>query len=262
MSAGSTSPMHAELVIKIADGVGHLSLDRPQRRNAISESLFVQLREAVEVFGTDDRVRVIVLRSAVPRIFSAGADIHTLADSRPNELDRQFGLLMTCVDAIRGVSKPVVAVVQGDCLGAGCSLVAAADFVVADEGARFSLPEIHLDLAPVLAMAALFPVVSVRNLVYWAATGRFISSEDARAAGLVTLVVPPSELDSSVASLVSDLKRPSSVTLGHVKRTATTLARQVSDDERRGLFDRMIATATFPNTQAAIGAFLKRKRSG
>lgn len=252
--------MHDELDLEIQDGVAQLSLNRPGRRNAISEDLFVQLRDSVRDFGHDDRVRVIVLRSAVPGIFSAGADINTLSDPRPAELERQFRLLLECVDAFRAVPKPIVAVVQYDCLGAGCSLAAASDIVVAEAGARFALPEILLDLAPVLAMEALAPVVSMRSLVYWAATGRHVSADEAREAGLVTLVMPAAELEAGVSGLVSDLNRASSAALGHVKRAAVALGRQLSDENRRELMEAMIATATHPAARGAIARFLNRKR--
>jgi enoyl-CoA hydratase/carnithine racemase len=252
--------MHEELDREVDDGVGQLSLNRPGRRNAISEELFLQLREGVRAFGQDDGVRVIVLRSAVPGIFCAGADISTMADPRPAELERQFRLLTDCVEAFRAVPKPIVTVVQGDCLGAGCSLAAASDVVIAEAGARFALPEILLGLAPVLAMAALAPVVSMRSLVYWAATGRHVCADEARDGGLVTLVMPAADLEASVSALVSDLKRHSGAALGHVKRAAALLGSHSRDATPEALMQEMLATATHPAARGAITRFLERKR--
>ena len=250
--------MHDELDRTFRDGVAHLTLNRPGKRNAISESLFVRLRDTVRESGHDASVRVIVLRSSVPGIFSAGADIHTLSDPQPAELERQFRLLLECVNAFRAAPKPIVTVVQYDCLGAGCSLAAASDIVIAETGARFALPEILLGLAPVLAMAALAPVVSIRTLVYWAATGRHVSADEAREAGLVTLVMPAAELEVGVSGLVSDLNRASSAALGHLKRSAAVLGHQLSDKNRRELMKAMIDTATHPVARDAIDRFLNR----
>jgi enoyl-CoA hydratase/carnithine racemase len=252
--------MTEELDREIHDGVGQLSLNRPGRRNAISEDLFVQLRDSVRALDQDNGVRVIVLRSAVPGIFCAGADINTMSDPRPAELERQFRLLMECVETFRAVSKPIVTVVQDDCLGAGCSLAAASDVVIAETSARFALPEILLDLAPVLAMAALAPVVSMRTLVYWAATGRHVSADEAREAGLVTLVVPEATFEASVSALVEDLKRPSSAALGHVKRAAALLGGHSRDAAPEVMMREMLATATHPAARGAITQFLERKR--
>jgi enoyl-CoA hydratase/carnithine racemase len=255
-----TPSLQDELSVEVADGEARLGLNRPRRRNAISAELFVRIRQAIARFGTDDDVRVIVLRSTVAGIFSAGADVGTLADPAASELQRQFGLLVACIDEIRRVPKPVVAVIEGDSLGAGCALAAAADFVVADERVRFSLPEIHLDLAPVLAMAALFPVVNARKLVYWAATGRAFAAQDACDAGLVTLVAAPGDIDRVVAELLSDLKRPSSFTLATLKRASATLAAHLTDETHGNLMNQMLATATHPSTQRAIRQFIDRKR--
>jgi enoyl-CoA hydratase len=246
--------------IDILDGEARISLDRPNRRNAISEHDLVQMRRAVKDFGSDDGVRVIVLRSAVPGVFSAGADIGTLSDTRPEEMRRQFRILVECCDEFRRIPKPIVAVVEGYCLGAGCALVAAADFVIAAEQARFGLPEIALNLAPVLAFTTLFPVVTFRQLVYWASTGRPISALEACSAGLVTLVKPQSGIEAEVTSLLSDLKRPSSFTLGQLKRAYGTLAYRISDEMRNELYALMLGTATHPDTQAAVSDFLRGKK--
>jgi enoyl-CoA hydratase len=248
--------------IEIADGEARILLERPSRRNAISEHDLVQLRQAVKGFGSDDEVRVIVLRSAVPGVFSAGADIGTLSDTDPDEMQRQFRILVDCCDEFRSVPKPIVGVVEGYCLGAGCALVAAADLVIAGEQARFGLPEVALDLAPVLAFTALFPVVAFRQLVYWASTGRPISAAEACAAGLVTLVKPQAAIGTEVASLVSDLKRPSAFTLAQLKRAYGTLAYRLSDAMRNELYALMLGSATHPATQAAVSDFLQRRRHG
>lgn len=248
------------LQCRIDDGVGRLSLNRPDRRNAISEAMFVQLHESVQALDQDSAVRIIVLRSAVPGIFCAGADIGTLADPRPAGLQHQFELLVACIDAFRATAKPVVTVVHGDCLGAGCSLAAASDVVIAGAGARFALPEVFLGLAPVLAMAALAPVVSMRSLVYWSATGRHVSAYEARDAGLVTLVVPDAELETSATGLTDDLRRHGGAALGGVKRAAALLGGHSVDVDPQVLMTAMLATATHPEAREAIVRFLERKR--
>jgi enoyl-CoA hydratase/carnithine racemase len=153
-----------------------------------------------------------------------------------------------------------VAVVQGDCLGAGCSLAAASDIVVAQPDARFSLPEIKLGLAPVLAMAAVAPVMSPRLLYYWSASGRHFTAAEARDAGLVTQVVAAGEIDAFVADLTGELARAESAALAHVKGAARTLGERLDAPTRHLLMKDMIATATHPAARSAIDRFLQRKK--
>jgi enoyl-CoA hydratase/carnithine racemase len=249
-----------EVVCRVRDGMAELTLNRPASRNAISEPMYVRLRELLCTYGEDKSVRLIVLRSAVAGTFCAGADINTMADPSPAELERQFTLLTECVDAFRATQVPVVTVVEGDCLGAGCALVAASDIVVAHAAARFALPEVVLGLAPVLAMAALAPVVALRRLFYWSATGRWFSAEEAREAGLVTLTIAPAEFDGGVKRLIEDLARTAAAAQRHLKRAAVILGTPHMDAARDELMREMIATASNPAARKAIGRFLSRKK--
>ncbi|CAG0972658.1 2,3-dehydroadipyl-CoA hydratase [Gammaproteobacteria bacterium] len=249
-----------EIVWSIREGVATLSLNRPARRNAISETMFVRLRDLVGEFGRDESARLVVLRSMTPGYFCAGADVRTMADPRPEELARQFTLLIECVDALRNAPMPIVTVVDGDCLGAGCTLAAASDIVVAHEAARFALPEVFLGIAPVLAMSALAPVVSPRSLVYWSATGRWISSVEAREAGLATLVLGDDEFEAGVAGLIRDVASIEPAAQRSVRRAASILATPITMQVRERLMKEMIATASHPAARTAIEQFLSRKR--
>lgn len=249
-----------ELVREDQDGVARLWLRRPAKRNAMSETLYIALREALHAITRDEAVRLVVFRSGVSGVFCAGSDIATMADPRADELERQFGLLLGCTEAFRACAKPVVTVVDGDCFGVGCALVAASDMAVAQADARFALPEIKLGLAPVLAMAALAPVVAERQLVYWSASGRHFSAGEAHAAGLLTSVVAADALDAFVTQLVDELGRADGTALAQVKATARTVYGASSPVERDLLMRDMIAAATAPAARAAIEGFLQRKR--
>ena len=249
-----------EIVCTVRGGVAELSLNRPSRRNAISEPMFVRLRDIVCALGKDESTRLVVLRSTTPGSFCAGADIGTMADPRPAEIERQFTLLIECVDAFRDAPMPIVAVVDGDCLGAGCALAAAADIVVAHEAARFALPEVFLGIAPVLAMSALVPVVAPRSLVYWSATGRWISPSEAREGGLVTLVLPADEFEAGVAGLIREVTSIEPAAQRHLKRAAAILATLPTERAGALLMTEMIATASHPAARTAIERFLSRKK--
>jgi enoyl-CoA hydratase/3-hydroxyacyl-CoA dehydrogenase len=136
--------------VEVRDGVGHLELDRPHRLNTISDDLIADFSDAVDALAADEDVRAILLTGAGDRAFSAGADIQSAAGSAgdPNlgaELSRQgqhtFGKLEDC-------DKPVVAAIDGYCLGGGMELSMCADLRVASKRSEFGQPEHDLGLLP------------------------------------------------------------------------------------------------------------------
>jgi enoyl-CoA hydratase/carnithine racemase len=243
-----------------AGGTLSVRLTRPERRNAISEAMFEVLGHAAHSAGADPALRVLVLESAVAGTFCAGADVATMADPAPAVLRRHFDALDRCVEALRASPIPVLAIVDGACLGAGCALVAASDLAVATEDSKFALPEIGLGLAPVLAMKALAPVVPRRALVAWAATGLPFDAEEARAAGLVTMVVPKADLDATRERLIDRLQVTPRDALATIKRTAARLHTGLEHANAEALMEDMLATATAPPARAAIERFLARER--
>ena len=249
-----------ELVREDHDGVARLWLKRPAKRNAITEALYVALRDNLREIARDGAIRLVVFRSGVPGVFCAGADIGTMADPHPAELSRQFDLLLNCLEAFRACVKPIMTVVDGDCFGVGCALVAASDIAIARADARFALPEIKLGLAPVLAMAALAPVVAQRQLVLWSVTGGHFSAEEARAAGLLTSLVAGDALDSYATRLVDELIRADGAALAQVKATARMVYGAGSPGTRDRLMRDMVAAATAPAARTAIENFLQRRR--
>ena len=249
-----------EVLADVVDGVGYLTLARPSHRNAISAAMMKRLRAALVVIDADERVQVLVLRSSVDGMFCAGADIQGLADPDPEALRGEFQLLIDVVEDIRALSKPVVAVIAGTCIGAGCALAAAADIVLAAEDAKFCLPEVHLDIAPVLAMQALYPVVHLRQLLFWSATGRMFSAREALDGGLVTLVTPSAGLPGELSTLLGELKRPASATFRYLKRAAKLLEQPKRAGVQQELMATMLASASSAEARIELAGFRARKR--
>ena len=249
----------ADILQDIREGVMALTLNRPARRNAMSAAMLTTVRDAARQADEDPAVRVIVLRSSLSGKFCAGADIGTLSNPDPAALEHHFSLLTGCVDALRTTSVPVLTAVDGDCLGAGCALAAASDIVLARADVRFSLPEVQLGIAPVLAMMALAPVVSLRDLVLWSATGGWFSADEARQGGLVSRVIPAESFEAQVKQVLDGLARSPRSAQRHLKRAARILGTEQSASLRDQLMPEMLATATHPEAQAAIRRFLDRK---
>ena len=162
-------------------------LNRPQQLNALSEPLMDELVSALRELEADESVRCIVLGGS-ERAFAAGADIGELAGSSPIEL--LYARRVERWDAIRSLWTPLVAAVSGFCLGGGCELAMACDLIVASESARFAQPETSLGIIPGAGgTQRLTRAVGKAVAMDMILSGRMLTAEEARAAGLVARVV-------------------------------------------------------------------------
>lgn len=206
-----------ELLYQVDDGVARLTLNRPERRNALSWSLVDELRATVRAARDDDQVRVLVLAGAGDRAFCAGADLTGMrADAGHAELHQARGQLAGLFDDLWSVGKPTVASVRGYCLAGGFGLAMSCDLVVAADDAVFGTPEIDVGLWPYMITVPLCRSMPPKRALELMMTGRRVSAEEADRLGFVTRVVPADELAASVDELATTLasKSPSVMRLG------------------------------------------------
>jgi enoyl-CoA hydratase len=175
-------------VIKVEreERIAIVTLDRPERLNALSSELMRALVGALEDLDADEAVRCIVL-TGDDRAFAAGADIEELRDTPT--IDLYFGARLDLWDAIRSIRTPLVAAVSGYCLGGGCELAMACDLIVASETARFGQPETGLGVMPGAGGTQLLTrAVGKAKAMDVILTGRFLDAREAEQAGLVARV--------------------------------------------------------------------------
>lgn len=205
------------LLTSVEDGVATLTLNRPEKRNALNAELVEALAEAVRQTSIDERVRVVALRGAGPD-FCSGADLAELEriaelDERENLADaRRLGDLLM---SLRQHPRPVVAVVQGRALAGGCGLATACDLVLAHEDAQFGYPEVHLGFVPAMVMALLRRKVGEGRAFELAVRGRRMSATEAERLGLVNEVFAEGDFRAGLAATLTELARlpASAVTL-------------------------------------------------
>ena len=241
-------------------GILTLTLDRPDKRNALSSALIEELHHALERADLDGAVRVVVLKGA-GKDFCAGADLDELlasADQDPAANEASALRLGALFGAIRALPKPVVAVVQGRALAGGCGLATACDLVVAADAAQFGYPEIQRGFVPAMVMALLVRQVGEKRALELTTSGRLLTAVDAKGLGLVTEVVPAAELEARAAALTT---RYASLSL-----TAFALTKQLcyaqdglpfADAIQLGARINAMSRTT-PDFRAAISAFLKK----
>ena len=199
---------------EVAGGVLTLTIDRAERRNALSPEVLRALLDGVRTTAARDDVRVVVLAGAGEKAFCAGADLGTFdADATQLELHEGRGLLRELVLAIRACPRPVVARVQGLALAGGLGLMLACDLVVAADTAAFGTPEVDVGLWPFMIGALVARHVSGKRALDLMMTGRRIDAATALEWGLVSRVVPAAELDAAVAELTGDLAAKSPLVL-------------------------------------------------
>jgi methylglutaconyl-CoA hydratase len=244
----------------LADGVLTLTLDRPDKRNALDGALIEALGSALERADHDAAVRVVALRGA-GRDFCAGADLNELlasADRSAEQNERDALSLGAVFRRMRGLARPVVAVVQGRALAGGAGLATAADIVVAADDAQLGYPEIQRGFVPAMVLTMLRRLVGERVAFDLVSTGRLLDASEARALGLVSRVVPAPDLEAAASALLGGLAAapPSALTL--TKRLLYELdGRSFDDGIALGARVNAIARAT-PEFRESIAQFLAR----
>lgn len=201
-----------EVLYEVSDGVGLITINRPERRNALSPGVIRGIEESIAGAGDDPEVRVVVLTGAGDKAFCAGADLgSTIPDGGGGVVESHYerGRLASIFTSMARLGKPVVSRVNGHALAGGFGLAAAGDFVVASETATFGTPEIDVGLWPMMITVVLRRAMPPKKVLQLMMTGKRLTAEEAESLGLVDVVTRPEELDSAVDDLVGTLKSKS-----------------------------------------------------
>jgi methylglutaconyl-CoA hydratase len=188
-------------------GVATLTLNRPDKRNALNSDLVGRLKDGLAAAAADHGVRVVAITGA-GKDFCSGADLAELrriADMGREENLADARALGDLFVAIRRSPKPVVAVVRGRALAGGCGLATACDLVLAHEGAEFGYPEVHLGFVPAMVMTILRRKVSEGRAFELVTRGHRIDALEARRVGLVNQVFSGPSFDEDVAAYMAVL---------------------------------------------------------
>jgi len=206
-----------QVLLEVDDGIATVTLNRPDKLNALSLAVIAALDETIaEVKGRDD-VGVVILTGAGPKAFAAGADIAELAALGPTEALVYARAGQDAFARIEDLGKPVIAAVNGFALGGGCELALAATLRIAADTASFGQPEVNLGLIPGFAgtqrLARQIGKARAAELVL---TGRRIEADEAVAIGLVNRVVSGERLIAECRELAGEIlsKAPLAVRYG------------------------------------------------
>lgn len=216
-----------------ADGsTGWLVLNRPERRNALNACMWAAIPPLIRSLNEHPDVRVIVMRGAGKEAFAAGADISEFAATRNDsaaavQYERLNGEAFA---AIRASARPVVAMVQGFCIGGGLALALAADLRIADGSALFSLPPARLGLAyPLDGLSDLVSAVGAPAAKEMIFTARKLTAEDAFRIGLIDRLA--TDIDAEARALAAEIAAGAPLTITHAKKAIDFLARRPGHED-------------------------------
>ena len=249
------------LVVTLEGGVLTLTLNRPDKRNAIASAMVEALLAQLERADLDQEVPAVTVRGA-GQDFCAGVDLAELlasADQSPQQNARSAARLGEVFVRMRRLPKPVVAIVHGRVLAGGCGLASACDLVLAHADAQFGYPEVRRGFVPAMVMAMLRRIVGEKVAFDLVATGRLLTAAEARATGLVARGLPAAAFEGEACPVVRRLAAASAAALALIKRQLYELDGR-SFEQGIELGAAVNATArTTPDFRKAIEAFLKKR---
>jgi enoyl-CoA hydratase/carnithine racemase len=250
---------YANLLTKVEDGVGVITLNRPKALNALNSELLAELCEALENWDADDSVRCIVLTGS-ERAFAAGADIKEMQPRSYMEMFKT-NFFADAADRIANIRKPVIAAVAGYALGGGCELAMLCDFIIAADNAKFGQPEIALGVMPGIGgTQRLTRFVGKSKAMEMCLTGRNMDAAEAERSGLVSRVVPAAELMNEAMKAAQTIAEKSLPVVMMTKETInrayeTTLAEGIRFERR--VFHSIFATE---DQKEGMAAFSEKRK--
>jgi enoyl-CoA hydratase/carnithine racemase len=207
--------------------VRHVVLNRPEKRNAMSQELLRALAQALREAAAEESVHCVVLRGEGP-VFSAGVDLVELAASAetPGKLRPFRETFLECANLCEEMTKPVICQIHRTCVGGALEVALGCDLRIASSDAQLGLPEVKFGIIPDVGGSSRLPaVVGLGRAKELIMTARTIDAAEAERIGLVNRVVAPEELEQATQALVEELLANSHVAVGRVKRVIDASAR-------------------------------------
>ncbi len=247
---------HLTLVYEGSTAV--VTLNRPQRRNALSLALMSELISAFDEIGRDGAARAVIL-AAAGKVFCSGHDLSEMTGRDINEYRRIFDVCSRLMLKIQEIPQPVIAEVQGVATAAGCQLVAACDLAIAAEDAWFATPGVKIGLFCTTPMVALTRAIGRKRALQMLLTGDPVDAHTAADWGIINQAVPVAELAAATRRLAAKVAEASSLVVSIGKQAFYT---QIDLDQPKAYAyakEVMSMNALAADAQEGIGAFLGKR---
>jgi enoyl-CoA hydratase/carnithine racemase len=238
--------------------VAIVTLNRPERRNALSLGMMLELVDCLDGIGRDHEMRAVILNAEGPA-FSAGHDLREMTAGTVKEYRRLFDVCTELMAKVQSIPQPVIAEVHAIATAAGCQLVASCDLAVASETATFATPGVKIGLFCTTPMVALTRAIGRKRAMEMLLTGKAISAQTAAEWGLVNSVVPLERLSASTRELARQIASASSFTVGLGKQAFYA---QIDLDQPKAYAyakEVMSMNSLAADAQEGISAFLEKR---
>lgn len=255
MTHFSTLQAHRE------DGLLTLTLNRPEKRNALTPAMIDELTRALESAGGDPECGVILITGA-SEAFCAGMDLahlEALSAKSPGEHRADSGQIAHLLRTLYDLPKPTIAAVNGPAIAGGMGLATVCDFTLATPEAKFGYTEVRIGFVPAIVSAFLRAQVGDKHARDLLLTGRLIQAQEACDMGLVTRVVPASDLMREAHSLANKLLENSPAAMQATKRLLSDHARQTLDAEIEVAIEANVTARSTEDFKEGIRAFLEKR---
>ncbi len=253
-----------KLLLEKDGPIGWIVFNQPEKRNAVSQEMWELMPKYVHDLATDDAIRVVVLRGAGDKAFVAGADISQFKDRRRNMADEEEYRRINArgQEALAALTKPILAMIHGYCVGGGVSIAIGCDIRIAADDARFGVPAARLGLGyHYHGMEKLMKLVGpayTKEIFFTARTD--FSAQDALRMGLVNQVVLKADLERFTRDYALTMARNAPLTLRSAKATVEQLVKPAGERDL-ALLDRLIADCfNSQDYQEGVKAFSEKRR--
>jgi len=249
---------HKLMAIEIEGDIGRITLDRPEKLNALSREMLRDVTAALDDVSATPGVKVIIIETAGSG-FSVGHDLTQMIGRDRSYYDDLFAASSRLMNRIQELPQPVIAKVHGVAAAAGCQLVAACDLVVADENSRFGTTGLKVGLFCSTPMVPLSRAIGRKRALEMLLTGELISAQQAADWGLVNRVVPELELEEATVQLASQIAAYAAEVVGLGKAAfyrQLELGERDAYDMAQGV---MAGNAILADGQEGMKAFLEKR---
>jgi len=251
--------MSYQHLLRSAEGqLGIIMINRPDRRNALSLELMLELIHCLDEIGSSSNIRAVVL-AAAGKVFSSGHDLSEMVGRTVNDYRRIFDVCTELMTKIQSIPQPVIAQVQGIATAAGCQLVATCDLAIASGQAQFATPGVKIGLFCTTPMVALSRAIGRKRAMEMLLTGKLVDATTAAEWGLVNRVVPADQLESETRRLACQIAEASGFTVALGKQAYYT---QIDLDQPKAYAyakEVMTMNSLAHDAQEGISAFLEKR---
>jgi enoyl-CoA hydratase len=256
----TVSQSYETVLLDRRDRVAVITINRPEKRNALNIQTRAEGAAVLDELRADDSVRVVVITGAGDKAFIAGADIGEFAE-RTAISQREIMLERGLFNAVDTFPKPIIAMVNGYCLGGGCEVALACDIRVASETASFGQPEINLGIIPGGGgTQRLTRLVGEGKAMEMILTGEIIDAQTAFNLGLVNHVVPAAQLETKTMEIANRMAEKSPIALRLAKEAIKLASRSNLDEGLRREVDLFALCFSSEDKDEGVRAFLEKRK--